>query len=1591
MKRTLSLLLAAVMTVSTLFSSLVLAENNENVNETVINKVIAFPGAEGGGMYSPGARGALEKGEKIEVYHVTNLEDGGAGSFRDAVSKGNRIVVFDVSGNIDLKSNVNVGGSNMTILGQTAPGNGICFRGNNVKISGENVIVRYLRFRVGAHDADGNSTRAQDGLEITDNSKNIIVDHCSVSWGTDENLSSYAVKDVTIQWSIVAEALNKSVHDKGEHSYAAIWGGVNLTVHHNLIATHKSRNPKIGTSETVAMTEGYSDDQSLIDIRNNVFYNWGDKAGYGAENGAEVNIINNYYKPGPSTPVNKRARIFELSPGNKYVKNQSGKIYASGNVIDDDSTEPEAVENAALVNNDNWQIEKKTGVYLDVRNPSYEKLEKANEEYIKDYPVKTDTAQEAYDKVMADAGARLPKMDIVDERIINDCLNRTAPSGKKPANDGTPGSVGLVDDPTDAVPDGEAALLYDDRGYPKWDKIESELLDTDKDGIPDDWEDKMGLDKNNPYDGTSIGPNGYTWLEIYVEDITKKESGDVVPTVSLSVDNDTAKQNEDINITANITGSDLGNIEIYCDDLLKVNEQAKEGDNVFTLNNLKTGENYITAKVYNSKGDYSYSKVITVIILADKDPAPWIQNDADKVGFDGESYVLLAAKDGDGTLSQNLNGDFQVIAQIDEISKNVKDSYTGLFYGDKIIAKDYTNVFAATGALNGEITVLGDNYEGYNLLKIEKKDGTVNMYVGSGFADWKLVDTFSDTSESPSVGAFVKAGKSFDSENSEIKNTVSKFSLLKVITSNEQTAPEVKITNIQDNSVIGFSEKLTINIKPDSKAKVVEALVYFKNSLNGKEDLVNRVEFENGISSEKEESIPISFPTVAQGDLRVVCIDENLGTAEDKVKVSISADISPWKVINIGGDENTFKSYSYATQDYTYKIYAPDGNISGNSDTYGFMYQQFNDDMRLYFRMRPTGAKNFGLMLKNDLDADGVSYFFGVEPAEGGNTHYVLKARQEKGGEFKTIEEFNSMVVDKYFIITEKIGSKLYIYETSDNGADFYKTKNLITSVDTGLTDSSYYMGFAATDGGSGVPDTGWLAVESIEKGKSNSYVWNMNYGADWYWQMQEANVLDFKWNNSDISGNNTGKIVIKPDDKYTSERYIYRAYNIPENSTVENGYDILLTGEKTAVNVYFQTEYVASSAGYQKGYKVTFDKDGYIYAGGNEETNKIGEYNTSNWYSVKIKAKTGDKEGTAKITITDGNGVVAEVTDIPKVDFRTQKNVKKVEIEQGFYIEPVSSITGAEYYFDNMYVNEVKSDTLKSLIASVKEMDKSLYTKKSWLDVESALSKASEVAANDNADENDIETAIISLRKAVDSLVLSKVEQLVESKEWRFDSADFNALGEFSDVKEIDGLTLNPGSTPFKVNSSSGNFSDGNKYKFRLQNNGSGSKDSKYLKFSVKGKTKVWFYATSTSSTANRSVSMFDGKNESTVSLPAGQKVIAEFVYDGTEPNDLYLYSKDGANFYAIKYETYEIVNNEEPDPTPDNVLGDADGNGKVEFNDASIVLQYVLNLDNKEGFSETGQSLVDVDNDGEITALDASLILQKAINENFEFKEKK
>ncbi len=520
---------AAVALGSTAFP--VFASSDMSAAADTGTRTIAFKGAEGGGMYSSGARGALDEGGQIEVYHVTNLNDSGDGSFRDAVSQGNRIVVFDVSGYIDLGSNVTIGHDNITILGQTAPGDGVCFRSNNIKVGANNVILRYLRFRVGAHDVNGNDTKAQDGLEVTDNCENVIIDHCSVSWGTDENLSAYAVKNVTIQYSIIAEALNRSVHDKGEHSYAAIWGGVNLSVHHNLISTHKSRNPKIGTSESVAMTEGYTDAQTLVDIKNNVIYNWGDKAGYGTENGAKTYLQNNIYRPGPATPTGKRARIFELSVGQKYQTNMLGSVYAVGNKIDVDENDPD-YKTAQIVNADNWQDDLHAGVYVDAGY--YNLTDKSNmkittpdaqyQAYEAEYPITLDATEDVFDEVINNAGATLPTRDKVDERIISNVVNRTAPSGSS-------GSVGLLDDPIDGIPAGEEAG-YDNRGYPVLSEVSRDAsYDTDRDGIPDEWEDKMGLNKSNPLDGVNIGPDGLTWLEIYVEEAITNPSEEVDVTV----------------------------------------------------------------------------------------------------------------------------------------------------------------------------------------------------------------------------------------------------------------------------------------------------------------------------------------------------------------------------------------------------------------------------------------------------------------------------------------------------------------------------------------------------------------------------------------------------------------------------------------------------------------------------------------------------------------------------------------------------------------------------------------------------------------------------------------------------------------------------------------------------------------------------------------------------------------------------------------------------------------------------------------------------------------------------------------------------
>lgn len=473
-------------------------------------KVPAFDGAEGGGMWTSGARAA----ENPEVYHVTNLNDSGEGSFRDAVSKGNRFVVFDVGGNIKLKtpiSSKNV--SNLTILGQTAPGGGISIEGEQVYFStSSNIIMRYLRIRMAS------TTREQSTIVFRD-CDNIMVDHCSFSWSVDQCADLYGVKNATIQWCIVSEALHHSVHSEGAHSMGAMWGGINMTAHHNLLASNHSRNPMIPTGASTTTYYNASDTDSIVNIRNNVIYNWGGE-GYGAQNGTRVNFIGNYYRPGPGTRESSKKLMFNIMGthdsskslpenggtcgGGKGRRGWSAVMYLEDNYM----------EGADEVNADNWKgikidstVGSWDGAYIkckDITDGIYvDGVLRPNNEYLSEYPIITQKPQSAYSEILKYAGAS-DRRDSIDTRVINDVINKTAPTGKI-------SGLGFIDSPDDV-----GGFITLDGGV--------KPLDTDNDGLPDEWEEKNGLDKTNPTDAITINADGYTMLEEYGEELINGEN-----------------------------------------------------------------------------------------------------------------------------------------------------------------------------------------------------------------------------------------------------------------------------------------------------------------------------------------------------------------------------------------------------------------------------------------------------------------------------------------------------------------------------------------------------------------------------------------------------------------------------------------------------------------------------------------------------------------------------------------------------------------------------------------------------------------------------------------------------------------------------------------------------------------------------------------------------------------------------------------------------------------------------------------------------------------------------------------------------------
>ncbi|PRY55354.1 pectate lyase [Arcticibacter pallidicorallinus] len=426
---------------------------------TVKAQPIAFPSAEGFGKYTSGGRGG-------RTLVVSNLNDGGEGSLRKAIqASGPRVIVFAVSGNISLESPLDINKGDITIAGQSAPGDGICIKNYPVSIKANNVIIRYIRFRMG----DEKKVEG-DALGANSSNNNIIIDHCSMSWATDECASFYRNKDFTLQWCMITESLNASVHAKGDHGYGGIWGGMGASFHHNLIASHSSRTPRFSGSSTTPNSK-----DELVDFSNNVIYNWGSNSTYGGEKG-RYNVVNNYYKAGPATAKQRATTL--LNPWAPF-----GRFFVKGNVL----------HNNVSISRDNWsggvRCEGCDSIRMDTAFP----VQKTS----------LQSAEDAYHIVLKHAGASY-KRDQVDSRIVNEVRTGKSTSGKL--------GKGLIDSPADVG------------SWPDL-KTYNEIIDSDLDGMPDDWERKHGLNPKSAEDSSKYSiDKEYTNIEVYLNAIVAAEN-----------------------------------------------------------------------------------------------------------------------------------------------------------------------------------------------------------------------------------------------------------------------------------------------------------------------------------------------------------------------------------------------------------------------------------------------------------------------------------------------------------------------------------------------------------------------------------------------------------------------------------------------------------------------------------------------------------------------------------------------------------------------------------------------------------------------------------------------------------------------------------------------------------------------------------------------------------------------------------------------------------------------------------------------------------------------------------------------------------
>ncbi len=727
-------------------------------------KLLAFPGAEGGGKYTTGARG----GENIEVYHVTNLNAEGEGSFFDAVSQPNRIIVFDVSGVIEIPKKIKITQPNLTILGQTAPGDGVTITGADVELCADNIIMRYMRIR--PTDKNNGEPDGLGGRWID----NIIVDHCSVSWGVDELLTLYAgsvekegkepAKNVSVQYCISAEALRMSTHIKGSHGYGGITGGENVSFHHNLMAHNDSRNPRL--------------DRNLksTDVVNNVIYNWGINSIYGGEpysyNKMEqfstpeyttrVNIRDNYYKFGPSTKDNGdhvRSRIFEVTNDGSVTyegETLKGEFYIENNYVwgDEETTKNNWNHNDTVKNQDNA-------------------IRLSEPVDMGEYAIPPQTAEEAFEDVLATVGASLPRRDSIDARIVNDVRNGT----------------GRIINQEEEV-GGLTSITSEERKFE----------------IPAEWKAENNMGDAKETDIVNDGEfAGYTWIEAYVNDWTSEQVVPENPVVEMIAPRDVdvddmlhaeehegmpryffdkwqvIAEGEEIQVWAGLgEGKDITKVELYDrTSVLKTYADAEEiaSANIVDKITLPVGEHYLFWRAYFADGrKVDSSMAIVYVNGTGLDGEIFDTAQLGEVAFDGQGTAWYDEETDTYTVAGSGNvggeddkcdfaygmvtGDFTVTTKIADIPKFENGALAGIMVRESLDAAS-DMVMLGDGWLKGgeNITVvkringenasvflpLEDGSEANNssnkypmpgYMKMERKGDKLTVSVSNDGIDW---------------------------------------------------------------------------------------------------------------------------------------------------------------------------------------------------------------------------------------------------------------------------------------------------------------------------------------------------------------------------------------------------------------------------------------------------------------------------------------------------------------------------------------------------------------------------------------------------------------------------------------------------------------------------------------------------------------------------------------------------------------------------------------------------------------------------------------------------------------------------------------